>query len=107
MFRRNFNKGFRAVVFPYIYCYRCKEKYNAYAKKCPNCHTVLTSRYYSKIKRWQNKANNVLLVLCGLLLVGVVASGVPFVIGLLLAFALYGLGLIVIHKIQSIINYFK
>ena len=100
-------KGFNAVVAPRIHCYRCKELIFANAKQCPRCHTFLTGRDYSRIAQWQKPAKNIVIatsfVMSGLMYL----ASMPFPVCLFSGLLMYALGLIVIHKVQSVRNFFR
>jgi hypothetical protein len=102
-----FNSAFNTIYRVRIICPSCKEKIHAHAKKCPFCLTDLTSIVYSKATKWQEKANSFLLFIVGLIVLLMVISAVNFFVSVILGLILYGLGYIIILKIQSIVNSMK
>ena len=104
---KSFKSAFNTVYNVKIKCPSCKEEIFAHAKKCPYCHVDLTSVNYVKSTKWQEKANIVLLVIVGLIVLSMIFSSVNIIVSIGLGIVLYGLGYFVVLKIQSFFNSMK
>jgi hypothetical protein len=100
-----FKKGFDSVYYAKVSCPVCKEKIYANALMCPNCKTDFKKSPYNKMKTWQNTAMKIVLILALLISFSICLSGAPIIIGIIIGFALYGGGYVIVQKVQSFKNY--
>ena len=99
-------KGFDSVYHAKVRCPVCKEVIYANALVCPKCQTDFRKAPYNKIKSWQNIAMKIVLVLSLLIAISICFSGgISIILGIIIGFFLYGLGYVIVQKIQNFKNY--
>jgi len=104
-FSKGYKKSFQSLYYPKVHCPVCKEVIYAKALKCPNCKTDFTVLPYTNRISWQRYAMKVVLVISLLIGLAIAFSNAPLLLGVVIGLALYGLGYVIIQKIQSFINY--
>jgi len=103
----SFISAFNTIYNVRVKCPSCKEEIHSHAKKCPYCHTDLTSVEYVDASKWQGKASIALLVIIGIMVLSMLLSSVNILLSIVVGLILYGLGYFVILKIQSFLNSMK
>jgi hypothetical protein len=103
---KSFRKGFSSIYQVRIHCPVCKERIYANALKCPYCKTNFKTDPYRKRLRWQNSAMKIVLFISVIAGVSVCLSHTPIIIGILTGLIVYGLGYLIVQKIQSLRNFF-
>ena len=106
IFNKAFKHGFNSIYYAKVHCPICKEEIYAKALKCPYCKTDFKSLPYNKRVMWQKRAMKIVLVIAVIFTIAICSFGIPIIIGIIVAFVIYGLGYIVVHKIQSFRNFF-
>lgn len=105
----NINKGlktgFNSVYYAKVHCPICKEEIYANALTCPFCKTDFTKAPFNKQASWQDGAMKIILIIAAIIGILICISGAPILLGIITGLALYGLGYIVVQKIQSFRNY--
>ena len=104
---KGFEKGFNSVYHAKVRCPVCKEEIFANALKCPYCKTDFKSAPYRARIAWQKTALKIVLALSILIALAISLSEAPVLLGIIVGLVLYGLGYVIIQKIQSFINYHK
>jgi hypothetical protein len=105
-FNKTFKKGFNSVYYVKVRCPVCKEEIYANALKCPYCKTDFKSHPYNKRIKWQNTAMKIVLVIAVAIGISICFLDVPIIIGIITGLVIYGLGYVIVQKIQSFRNYF-
>jgi len=101
-----FKRGFNSVYFPRVHCPVCKEEIYANALVCPKCKTDFTQPPYYRRTNWQKIPMRIILIFAVLIAISISLSGVPIILGVIIGFVLYGIGYLILIKIQSWKNYF-
>jgi hypothetical protein len=104
-FNKTFKKGFNAVYYAKVRCPVCKEEIYANALKCPYCKTDFKKHPHNKRIKWQNAAMKIVAVVAFTIGISICFLDVPIIIGVVVGLAVYGLGYMVVQKIQSFKNY--
>lgn len=100
-----FKKGFNSVYNTKVKCPECKLEIPANANICPYCRTDLRSANYDNLNRWQGTAYKVVFLIAALVTISLFFnSDFPALLNIVIGLALFGLGKVVILKIQSFIN---
>ena len=102
-----FKKGFDLVYHSKVHCPVCKEIIYANALMCPNCKTNFQKPPYNKTKEWQKIPLRITLFVSIFIGLAVCSSNAPVILGLIIGLIVYGIGYVLIHKIQSFKNYHK
>ena len=103
---KNFETGYNSGFFIKVRCPVCKEKIYANAMTCPFCKTDFRNIPYAKMTRWQNSAMIILIILSCIVAFSIYMNDGPIILGIIFGFLFFGLGYIIIQKIQSVKNYF-
>jgi hypothetical protein len=104
---KGFEKGFKSVYHAKVLCPVCKEEIYANALMCPFCKTDFKSAPYSTRIAWQKTALKIVLAFSILIALAISFSEAPVLVGIFVGLVFYGLGYVIIQKIQSFINYHK
>ena len=100
-----FQKGFNALYNAKVKCPECKFEIPANANICPHCLTDLRNGNYDHLNRWQGKAYKIFFLLAALITISLFFNtDFPIFLNIIIGLAIFGLGRIVITKIQSFIN---
>jgi hypothetical protein len=102
---KGFEKGFKSVYHAKVRCPVCKEEIFANALMCPFCKTDFKSAPYSTRIAWQKTALKIVLAFSILIALAISFSEAPVLVGIFVGLVFYGLGYVIIQKIQSFINY--
>lgn len=104
---KGFEKSFNSVYHAKVSCPVCKEEIFAKALMCPYCKTDFSISPYKTRLAWQKMALRIVLVISILIGLAISLSEAPVLLGFIVGLVLYGLGYVIIQKIQSFINYHK
>lgn len=104
---KGFEKSFNSVYHAKVRCPVCKEEIFAKALMCPYCKTDFKSAPYTTRIAWQKTAIKIVLAFSILITLAISFSEAPVLVGILVGLVFYGLGYVIIQKIQSFINYHK
>ena len=102
---KGFGVGFKSVYYARVHCPVCKEKIFANALMCPNCKTYFTKTPYDKRIQWQDAAMKIIFAISAAIGISICLSDLQILLGILIGFVSYGLGYIVVQKIQSFKNF--
>jgi ribosomal protein L37AE/L43A len=102
---KGFEKSFNSVYHAKVRCPVCKEEIYANALMCPNCKTDFKRDPYTTRLAWQKTALKIVLAFSILIALAISLSEAPVLLGIIVGLVFYGLGYIIIQKIQSFINY--
>jgi ribosomal protein L37AE/L43A len=102
---KGFEKSFNSVYHAKVRCPVCKEEIYANALMCPNCKTDFKRAPYTTRLAWQKKALKIVLAFSILIALAISLSEAPVLLGIIVGLVFYGLGYVIIQKIQSFINY--
>jgi len=102
---KGFEKGFKSVYHAKVRCPVCKEEIFANALMCPYCKTNFTIPPYKTRLAWQKSALRIVLAISIIIGLSISLSEAPILLGIFVGLVLYGLGYVIIQKIQSFINY--
>lgn len=102
---KGFEKGFKSVYHAKVRCPVCKEEIYANALMCPNCKTDFKRAPYTTRLAWQKTALKIVLAFSILIVLAISLSEAPVILGIIVGLVFYGLGYVIIQKIQSFINY--
>lgn len=104
---KGFEKSFNSVYHAKVRCPVCKEEIYANALMCPFCKTDFKSAPYTTRNAWQKTALGVVLVISIITGLSISLSEAPVLLGIIVGLVLYGVGYVIIQKIQSFMNYHK
>lgn len=104
---KGFVKGFKSVYYAKVRCPVCKEEIFANALRCSYCRTDFTRPPYNTRLAWQKTALKIVLAISVIIGLTISFSEAPLLLGIIVCLVLYGLGYVLIQKIQSFINYHK
>lgn len=104
---KGFEKSFNSVYHAKVRCPVCKEEIYANALMCPFCKTDFKSAPYTTRIKWQKTALKIVLAFSILIALAISFSEAPVLVGVFVGLVFYGLGYVIIQKIQSFINYHK
>lgn len=102
---KGFEKSFNSVYHAKVRCPVCKEEIYANALMCPFCKTDFKSAPYTTRIAWQKTALKIVLAFSILIALAISFSEAPVLVGIFVGLLFYGLGYVIIQKIQSFINY--
>lgn len=102
---KEFEKSFNSVYHTKVRCPVCKEEIYANALMCPFCKTDFKSAPYTTRIAWQKTTLKIVLAFSILIALAISLSEAPVLLGIIVGLVFYGLGYIIIQKIQSFINY--
>ena len=102
---KGFEKSFNSVYHAKVRCPICKEEMYANALMCPNCKTDFKRAPYTTRLAWQKTALKIVLAFSILIALAISFSEAPVLVGIFIGLVFYGLGYLIIQKIQSFINY--
>ncbi|MBK8807213.1 MAG: hypothetical protein IPO21_11440 [Bacteroidales bacterium] len=102
---KGFEKSFNSVYHAKVRCPVCKEEIYANALMCPNCKTDFKRAPYTTRLAWQKTALKIVLAFSILIALAISLSEAPVLLGIIVGLLFYGLGYVIIQKIQSFINY--
>jgi hypothetical protein len=98
-------KGFNSVYKTRVHCPICKEVIHANALICPHCLTDFSNPIQKKRTNWQVGAMRFITIISVFFGILISLNG-QIVIGIFVGFFIYGLGHLIVQKIQSLKNYY-